>query len=414
MSKLRARRVLALLLTSCVGSSALAESFSLERIEALARERAPAIAAAQARVDQAKGRRRSAAAVPDLDVTLGSAHARPEGGGISGSEWLVAAGVDLPAPWVLSARKKAGDDAIRAATADLDATILDVVLEARRTYVEVVIAEDRAASMAEAARDADTLRNLISRRVEIGEAAESDRLRAHVEARRTALEANAARADTEGARGALDGFLLGALGPDFRLTSRLTTQELQPAPENAVESALAASPDLLAARARFAAAASRLNAERRARVPVFRIAAFRDSELDKTATGGAVTFAIPLWNRNQGPVLVARAEQTEAEAELARIEAVLRTSIARLVARDGAARERALAYAEEIVPAARDTLSISTLALEQGEASLLPWLEARRSYLEVLRASLDARRDAFLTRAELDRLLGAHHATQTR
>jgi len=403
-----------LLLTSFAASSAFGESFTLDRIEALACERAPAIAAARARVDQAEGRRKSDAAVPDFDLTLGGAHARPKGGGEPGSEWLVEAGVDLPAPWGLPARKQAGNDAIRAATADLDAAALDVVLEARRIYVEVVIAEDRAAALAQAARDAGTLRTLIARRVEFGEAAESDRLRSQVEARRAELEASAASAEAEGARRALDEFLLGVLGSGFQLTSRLDAKDLRPVPANALELAVAASPDLLAARARVAAAASRLTAERRARFPGMRIAAFRDSELDKTVTGGALTFGIPLWNRNEGPVRVALAQQAEAEAELARLEAALRASIARLAAREGAVRERAVAYAEEIVPIAQETLSISTLALEQGEASLLPWLEARRSYLEVLRASLDVRRDAYLTRAELDRLLGATHETQTR
>jgi outer membrane protein TolC len=411
MSNVRATRILALLIAPLGVSAAWAESFTLEQVEALARERAPAIAAAAARTAQAEGRRKGLAAVPDPELTLDAAHARPDGGGPSGSEWGVEAGFSFPAPWGLGARRKAGDDAIRAARADGQTATLDVVFDARRRYIEVVTAEDMAVGLADAARDAATLRDLIARRVEIGEAAGSDRLRADVEARRTELEARAAAADAEGARAALDAFVLGALGPGFRLSSRLAAHELRPPTGGAVEAAVAASPDLVAARARIDAAASRVIAERRARLPGLRIAAFHDVEIDKSATGGAVTFALPLWNRNEAPVRIARAEQAEAEADLARVEAALRGIVAQLAARDAVLRERALAFAEEILPAARESLAISMLALEQGEASLLPWLEARRSYLEVLRASYDARREAFLTQAELHRLLGATHAT---
>ena len=303
---------------------------------------------------------------------------------------------------------------MRAASAEAAATTLDVLFEVRRLYVEAVVAEDRAASLEDAAHDAATLRDLISRRAEIGEAAEADRLRAQVEARRAELDGRIASADREGARAELDAFVLGALGPGFVLTSRLAAQDLPATPVDVAGAVIESNPDLVAARARAQAAASRVTAERRARFPGLRVAAFRDSEIDKTATGGSLTFGVPLWNRNEGAVRVARAEQLEAEAELGRIEALLRAGVSRLLARDGALRERTLTYDDEILPAARETLAISTLALEQGEASLLPWLEARRSYLEILRASLDARRDAFLTRAELDRLLGATHATSSR
>jgi outer membrane protein TolC len=57
-------------------------------------------------------------------------------------------------------------------------------------------------------------------------------------------------------------------------------------------------------------------------------------------------------------------------------------------------------------------LSITRFSLEQGEANLLSWLEARRSYLETLRSSYAAQLEAFLTRAELERLTGEIDASE--
>jgi outer membrane protein TolC len=65
-----------------------------------------------------------------------------------------------------------------------------------------------------------------------------------------------------------------------------------------------------------------------------------------------------------------------------------------------------MTYRREILPAATQALSIVRFSLGQGEANLLSWLEARRSYLEILRASYRAQLEAFLQRAEIERLTG--------
>jgi hypothetical protein len=121
---------------------------------------------------------------------------------------------------------------------------------------------------------------------------------------------------------------------------------------------------------------------------------------------------IPLWNRNQGAVRIARGDLAEAEADALTLRAQIEGEVERLMRRDRVTRELAITYRQEIIPAATETLSIARFSLEQGEASLLVWLEARRSYLEVLRASYSAQLEAFITRAELERLTGEFNETE--
>ena len=83
----------------------------------------------------------------------------------------------------------------------------------------------------------------------------------------------------------------------------------------------------------------------------------------------------------------------------------------RLIARDRTAREIAVAYQRDILPSAQAALAIAAISDEHGEASLLSWLDARRSYLEILRASYDAQLQAYLARADLDRLMGDSDAS---
>jgi cobalt-zinc-cadmium efflux system outer membrane protein len=135
------------------------------------------------------------------------------------------------------------------------------------------------------------------------------------------------------------------------------------------------------------------------------------TELDRQATGATFGISIPLWNRNKAGVGLARADLAEAEAELGALRAGIEADVERLVSRDRAAREIAVDYRVRILPAAREALAVFQNSLEQGEASLLQWLEARRSFLETLRAAYEAQLDAFVTRAELERLTGDSHAS---
>ncbi|HZN58478.1 MAG TPA: TolC family protein [Planctomycetota bacterium] len=372
------------------------------------------MAAARARVSQAEERRRATTLVPDPVFHAEFGRGEPRDGGASRSESAFEVSQSLPAPWGLRSRKTAGTAAIAAATSQLDGVILDVLFEARTLYYEAALGTARAAALSQAAEDARSLSDLVARRVEVGEAPGSDHLRTRVEALRAVSEARAAAAQAEGARAALNRFLLGALGSDFTLPTDLDPSDLTPLPDGSVELGVSRNPGVRAAESRVEAARSTVAAEKAARLPGLEFSAFALKELDRKATGAAVGIAIPLWNRNKAGVGLARAELAEAESEASALRANIEADVERLVRKDRASRDNAAAYRMEILPAARETLDIMRNSLEQGEANLLAWLEARRSYLEILRASYEAQLDAFLTRAELVRLTGGFDATESR
>lgn len=383
----------------------------LDTILQLARERAPAIAAARARVSQAEERRRAATLVPDPVFNAGFGRGEPRDGGATRSESSFEVSQSFPAPWGLRSRKAAGNAAIAAATSQVDAVILDVLLEAKAFYYEAALGAARADALSQAAVDARSLNELVARRVEVGEAPGADHLRTTVEALRAETEARAAAAQAAGARGALNRFLLGALGTDVSFPSELDPSDLAPTPDGAVELAVSRNPAVRAAHSRVEAARSAVDSERAARLPGLEVSAFSLTELDRQATGATFGISIPLWNRNKAGVGLARADLAEAEAELGALRAGIEADVERLVSRDRAAREIAVDYRVRILPAAREALAVFQNSLEQGEASLLQWLEARRSFLETLRAAYEAQLDAFVTRAELERLTGDSHAS---
>ena len=379
---------------------------SLERVLEIVRAIAPAISAARARVLQADGQRVFGTVLPDPQFSASVGRGEPRGGGASKSESGFELTQSFPAPWGLRARRHSGSARIQAARDEVEAVTAEVVLEAKRLYYEAAIDEAQALGLVQAAQDAQSLRDLVARRVDAGEAPEGDRLRTRVEALRTDLEARAAKAEAEGARAALNRFLLGALGSDFSLSSDLDSRRTPPSPENLVEAAISRSPAYKAALSRVEAAKWAASAERAARLPGLDLSVFREKEIDRQAAGATLGLTIPLWNRNRGSVGIAHGELAETQAEALNLRAQIEGEVERLMRRDRISRELAISYSQEIIPAAAETLSIARFSLEQGEASLLTWLEARRSYLEVLRASYGAHLEALITRAELERLSG--------
>ena len=381
------------------------QAVSIQDVVRLARERAPAIAAARARVIRAEGEAIAARRFPDPELGLGLGRARPDGAGLAGREFSFGFIQVVPLPWARDKRVRAANAIVVATQADVGVVIADVVAEARRIYYEAAVDQREAAALEAAAGDAETLRQVMQRRTEVGEASGADRLRTDVEALRARAEAVAARARADANRAALSAFLQGAIPPDF-VPADGDVAHLPPIEEAGVEARLQQHPLYAAATARLNAARAALAAERASRVPSLFAAVSRDSELDKRATSASLGFVVPLWNRNAGAIRVAEGGLAEAEAEAARMLTDLRVQAAQLVRGDRAAREQALTYQGAILPAATRALSIVRFSLEQGEANLLAWFEARRSYLEILRAANAAQRDALLRRAELQRVLG--------
>jgi outer membrane protein TolC len=288
---------------------------------------------------------------------------------------------------------------------------LDVLLDVKILYYEAAMGAARADALAQAAEDARSLNDLVGRRVEVGEAPGAAHLRTTVEALRARSEARAAAAKAEGARVALNRFLLGALGSEFLLPADLSPATLPPLPDATIEQAVSSNPGVRAAQSRLEAAKVTVDVERAARVPALEVSAFSVKEIDRQAIGATAGIAIPLWNRNRSGVGIAQGELAEARAELSALRADTEADLERLVRKDGAVREIAVAYTAEILPAAREALAAVRTSLELGEANLLAWLEARRSYLETLQAAFEAQLDAFVTRAEVERLTGGPRAS---
>ena len=122
------------------------------------------------------------------------------------------------------------------------------------------------------------------------------------------------------------------------------------------------------------------------------------------SAGAMVT--IPVLNRNQGEVAVARAERAGAAAahDAARLAAEAEVASAR--ARDERAREAVKIYGGGAQTLARQNLSVVGQSYELGRVTVFEVLAERRRYIDVERAYTETLRAAYEARTALNRALG--------
>jgi cobalt-zinc-cadmium efflux system outer membrane protein len=276
---------------------------------------------------------------------------------------------------------------------DVRRLLLQSVSQAYVTAVEandeVRVLEDSAASLR---READ----VAARRLQAGDISAADKAQIEIAADRFALDAAAARHTATVATITLE-TLLGEPNPSgqLELVDTLATVTGAQHPELFEATPLGSRPDVAAAEASVEKADADLTLARRGRIPDLTISGqFERNPPDAPNSAGVgVSLPLPLWNRNGGNILAARAarEQAEAQFEKARLQAAADIVQARSAARE--AHERAEAYATRLLPKSADVVRTVTYAYEHGGASLLDLLVAQRNDNDLRLAAARAQAD---------------------
>ena len=294
-----------------------------------------------------------------------------------------------------------------AAQARVDQVRVAVLAGARRAYLLSVAARDRVRTTREAESVADELRTFAAERLQLGAGTQ-------LESNVAAAAAGRARADRLVAerrlRLALADLATSIAAPPGELpepTGPFPT--LPPSPgtlEEFVGRALSQRADLRAARHERLAAASDLTLAQRLAIPdpVFGVQWGRanhplgeGSPQERTLLFG-VTLPLPIFNRNQGGVAVARALEGRAGVvEQAQEKKVEREARATFVAYENA-REAAEGFDREVVESLTENIDLARESFRAGKISLLEFnllrrelVETRLSYLDALAELVEAR-----------------------
>ena len=401
-----------LVLSFCVlGSLArvapAAETVSLGRVKALAIRSHPAGLEAEA----LRGLGRAEVSLartwrdPEAELTFGEGEER-NGAGASRSEsgWRVSQ--EIPFPLSYRHRVRAARFTALSLDAEAAARRLELLFLVEVSYFDLAAATERLALLTESAQDAARIFEISSRRVELEEARESERLRAEIELLRQRRALERARADTMGLRAILRRLAGPDLPDDFGVEAQWPSpgaaQSLEALRRKLVES----NPELAAARAEAGRAAESRRAAVWGVFPDLFAGGYEQRELDKKSRGFSLGLSIPLWNANRPVIARSRAEESRAEAALRVREIELQNDLDRAFRAFQQASEQAGTYGARLLPAARESLRLARLAYEEGETSFLELLDSQRTFREAVAEWIDLRREAAASFAEVRRLTG--------
>jgi cobalt-zinc-cadmium efflux system outer membrane protein len=114
---------------------------------------------------------------------------------------------------------------------------------------------------------------------------------------------------------------------------------------------------------------------------------------------------LPVFNRNQGALAQACGQLAAAQAELEQRELALEQRLATAMRDYATARERALKYANSVLPVARETLEIMNAGYKDGELDYLQVLSIQQTYAQQNLSYLQDLETAWKKWAEIDGLV---------
>ncbi|HEY8152968.1 MAG TPA: TolC family protein [Myxococcota bacterium] len=319
-----------------------------------------------------------------------------------------AATLPLEALWIRPGRVAVARLEGERAAERLVQTGLDLIRDVRAATAEVVATRERAEIARGLAAASDEIAEIAERRLEIGDASDTEAALARVDAARARDELRTARSEADAAQRRWESGI--GFGDRERSVSLATGELAERCGERAeldalLEQALSARPDLRAARLGVQAAEERAGL---ARAEIFAVSAILDangSGRDREM-GPGLSLVLPILNQNQGGRVRAAAELARAEAGRRATEDRILLEVSDASARRDEAAERRRAWQGEIVAPLAAGLAVVEGQLAAGDVSPLAALQARRT-LELARLrEVELRALEAHACAELERSVG--------
>ncbi len=270
----------------------------------------------------------------------------------------------------------------------------------RQAYYEALALQRRAGILDDVLRLAEESLGVSEKLLKAGQASRLDLVQLEVERERFRAEREATRREIPAAFRRL----AAAVGVPALPEGRLAGSIDEAAPPYDLEAARVfvgqSHPDVLSARKGVDRAQALLARAAAEPVPNVTVQAgfTRQSQNRSSDWMLGVSLPVPVWNRNQGGILAAKAQVGEAIQAVGRAENEVVERVAQAFGTYASARRRAELYRTSLLPRARESYELSLKGYKAGSFDYLRVLEAQRAYsqaeLEAVRSSGEAWRAA--------------------
>ncbi len=295
-----------------------------------------------------------------------------------------------------AARRAVALAAIDLAQAEALAVAQQLALETAKQFLAVVQAREELRAIAESENSVRSLRNVAQRRVAEGRVAEAEQLKLETELGRLRALSAEVLANQSGALQQLRQLLdEPSLEPEA-----LEQPQCTPAPMGndleLVERVLRKHPEYQARRAEKDQAQHSFDLEHRRRIPDPALTTGYKRTADRDTFVAGVMIPLPLFDTNWGNVQRAAAQLRAAYVREDATVLRLKGELLGLLQRWRALAAQALAAPRDLVAPAASVRQAARVAFEEGSGDILALVDAERVYLEVQRTALAAWAQAVL------------------
>ena len=370
---------------------------TLRQLEDMAVANNPTVAQALAGVDAARGRARQAGAWPNPIIGYVGEEIAP-GEGIQRGAHGVFVDQTIPLGRKLRLNRNVFEREVEQAESVQERQQLRIVSSVRTLFYDVLTTERRVDVLERLAQLAAEAVGISRQLFNVGAADQPDVLESNIEARRAQLDVTAASNELSSVR-----LRLAALVGDMGVSARPLAGSIEEAiPElerdTTVQRLLERSPEMRAARAAAERARAVVASARRQSFPDLFVRGgmhYNRERLDVAASAvGWQGFAeagvsIPLFNRSQGLVAAARADETRAESEQRRLEYDLQSRAAGVFSEYLTALRASEVYRGEIIPQAEQAYRLYLARYREMAAAYPQVLIAQRTLFQMTAAYFD-------------------------
>lgn len=360
----------------------------------------PDIAEARTRLLAARAGEKTAAQYPNPSLTLGSEY-ELAAASAGAAPWLygILVQVLLPRTNLRHAQQLKAAFFTQAAGWALAQSVWSVRSRLRAALLDTRHAEAAATVLTREARDARRLAELVTAQVAAGEAAAPQAQLALAQALRAEQQRDTMRAQAAAGRHTLAatiGIPVTALPPLQTIWADWRSPSVPPQPALAAleQRALLSRADLASAVAQYQAAEQALRIEIDRQYPGITLGPGYTFDHGARKLPLSISFDLPIFNQNQGPIAEAEARRVQAGTHLEALQAQILGQIAAARDREQRATKLARNFQRQQLPLAEQRLEAARQAFAAGQddraALLSTQIEAEQTRLAALHADLEA------------------------
>ena len=396
------------LLSHAQESDAKTEYLTLENAVEIAINNNPLIKSKIHNIEASKGRVRQAGLLPNPEIEFFTQEMPTNNTGFDQNQNSVALFQKLETGGKRKLRVKAAKKEKRVVELDLQTAIAEITAKVKNGYFNVLTAQDKLKFAKETLEIAKSLMTISNERFERGDIARIEVIKAEIELSNTKMKVQEAERENLNSVKMLQ-TVMGV--PDITLNNLfpVSTADTPSLNLDKLNDLLLNSHPALKARKKIVdLSLIKISEAKRMVIPDINatIGYKRLSATDVNTIQAGIELPLPIFNRNQGNIIEARAFSFKAkdDVEIVRNELLLQLSNA--FSLYVSTREQVRFFVDTIIPQAEESLNIAREGYKHGEFNYLEVLDAQRTLAGTKISYLNILNELFSSTTEIEKLVG--------